>query len=1495
MTALTIEDVAGLLPGLIADGIAEAFKEQASKPVLSPNLTVQMKTGTVVTAGPTSALVQPDGADPGDYETWELGTTVAVGGRVTALAHAQGRRLIVGSNTAAGTSTGGGVTTGALIGSTSNATTAETAVDSLTGSLVSLRAKPGGAVASGGLLGQYAFGGTYDATHFNDNTAGLSAHANQLFSSTHAGSYLSLFTTPNDSVTPAEVMKVTAGGNVHLSNAGVLDSLGWLSGGQLKSSTSIVVNPSLATTGTLTHGGTDGVLVQDSKTITSAAAPFTSTDVGKWLIVNAGTITAGLPSATGATDGFSFCSGFIVSVAPGGGSCVIDQPSPVSATSCTFVVQDVTPGTALNVIWNNAYTDPGGGTFSPFVQSNYSQFGNQGPRGVFGIEGTYTIQNISGSRASFAPITMQTFLVRKNARGVATSMQGGAPGLNLSDQVIADGATLTLVGGLGSGAYRSFVNNTVFDTINGGILDASAVEFREYQTQSGIRNGVHLKTRIGFLINPFGTGIPGTETLSGTSTAVSATTLTDATASWTTNQFVGLRLWSQSTGHNALITSNTSTVLTFSGGWTGGTPAVGAYRIGGILDHNYGLFIRAQTTPNGFTAYTPIGIATQSRIEILPTGSWLASSANDLVMPFTSNPMGGGFIYTDAANTYTLNFANATMGSFINWGATIALKQSGSGFGVFSGFTANATITNDPTYNPSGNLGANLGPAFLFVASSNFQADTRDITSGASIDMYSSPSYLTINSGTLVSTSHSGYKSELAVGSGATVTTRYAIQISDATGGGSLGTQYGLYVAAFSKGGTANWGIYNLADTKFGSGTTVDFTGASIVGLSGITNALRIDSAATNAINVITATSGIFGVRYYAGAPQFQIGRVDGTTSAGTPVLSGEGLGNLVFTGSTTTAANPVVVGGAKVVAKATENWSATAAGSSLAFQTTPNTTIGGVTALLLDQDASATFTGLVTAAGYVNALDITTAPTNARNVITAASGLTGLRYYAGSPNFRLARADGNTTSGTPVQSGETIGIYSLGGATTTAADPTIYSAASMRAIATETYSSTAGGTQLVFSTTPNTTHTLTTAVTIDQDQSVAMVGAVSMGAAGLLVSATGAITTAITNLRASAPGTLQLQRDNGAATTATSGTLGQVLFYGASNTSGNMVLSAAILGAPEGTFTGSSGPGALSFQTTPSAAIATTARLRIDSTGTLHVAPTLTSGLVTAATLAIKADGSLWAGSLTYTSNQPTAANFAVSSTGVLTLGTPLAVGSGGTGLSSLATFLLTDGTTNVSTANVLLNRSAAQCNLTMSRDDGAASASGAVLMGITGRGTTAASTFGNAGQIRIVADALFTSGPSSPGRIELLTTPTGSTTQVVRAVIDNAGNFGVGASIAAATFEATAAGAYYGSMDTMTYASTISLDVTLGNVHKTTTVNATGAATINASAVGTAGQHMWVMIKNDATSGKVITFGTNFHSTGTITGTTSKVAMIHFISDGVGWYEVARTLALT
>ncbi len=101
-------------------------------------------------------------------------------------------------------------------------------------------------------------------------------------------------------------------------------------------------------------------------------------------------------------------------------------------------------------------------------------------------------------------------------------------------------------------------------------------------------------------------------------------------------------------------------------------------------------------------------------------------------------------------------------------------------------------------------------------------------------------------------------------------------------------------------------------------------------------------------------------------------------------------------------------------------------------------------------------------------------------------------------------------------------------------------------------------------------------------------------------------------------------------------------------------------------------------------------------------------------------------------------------------------------------------------------------------------------------------------------------------------------------------------------------------GSMDIIGYAPIITLDVTLGDMHKTTTLNGLGNSTMNATTGGLAGQHMWIIIANDPSSAKTITFGANLKSSGALTGAAGKSATIHFISDGTAWYEVARTTNL-
>jgi hypothetical protein len=103
-----------------------------------------------------------------------------------------------------------------------------------------------------------------------------------------------------------------------------------------------------------------------------------------------------------------------------------------------------------------------------------------------------------------------------------------------------------------------------------------------------------------------------------------------------------------------------------------------------------------------------------------------------------------------------------------------------------------------------------------------------------------------------------------------------------------------------------------------------------------------------------------------------------------------------------------------------------------------------------------------------------------------------------------------------------------------------------------------------------------------------------------------------------------------------------------------------------------------------------------------------------------------------------------------------------------------------------------------------------------------------------------------------------------------------------------------FISSLDIMIYAPTFTLETTAGDMHKVTTSNAIGNATIDAATSGLAGQHMWLIIVNDQFRAKTVSFGKNFKSAGPLTGSPGKSATLQFISDGTAWYEVARATNL-
>lgn len=99
-------------------------------------------------------------------------------------------------------------------------------------------------------------------------------------------------------------------------------------------------------------------------------------------------------------------------------------------------------------------------------------------------------------------------------------------------------------------------------------------------------------------------------------------------------------------------------------------------------------------------------------------------------------------------------------------------------------------------------------------------------------------------------------------------------------------------------------------------------------------------------------------------------------------------------------------------------------------------------------------------------------------------------------------------------------------------------------------------------------------------------------------------------------------------------------------------------------------------------------------------------------------------------------------------------------------------------------------------------------------------------------------------------------------------------------------------GTATALSTTSPATLTPTLGNVF---TVTPTGALTINAASAPV-GEYLTIVVTTSGTSSFVLTFGTNFKSTGTLaTGTVSaKVFTVSFLCDGTNCNEISRTTAM-
>ena len=95
------------------------------------------------------------------------------------------------------------------------------------------------------------------------------------------------------------------------------------------------------------------------------------------------------------------------------------------------------------------------------------------------------------------------------------------------------------------------------------------------------------------------------------------------------------------------------------------------------------------------------------------------------------------------------------------------------------------------------------------------------------------------------------------------------------------------------------------------------------------------------------------------------------------------------------------------------------------------------------------------------------------------------------------------------------------------------------------------------------------------------------------------------------------------------------------------------------------------------------------------------------------------------------------------------------------------------------------------------------------------------------------------------------------------------------------------------LVHGTTVAIDASLSDVWTLTT---TGSENTTFTVTGgVAGQTYKFIITSDSGGSDVLTFGTGFRVTGTLTLTASKVYVVEFVSDGTSLIETSRTTAIT
>ena len=208
----------------------------------------------------------------------------------------------------------------------------------------------------------------------------------------------------------------------------------------------------------------------------------------------------------------------------------------------------------------------------------------------------------------------------------------------------------------------------------------------------------------------------------------------------------------------------------------------------------------------------------------------------------------------------------------------------------------------------------------------------------------------------------------------------------------------------------------------------------------------------SNAENALGAGT-IFTTTYAGGGTSLFVGRrARGTGIAPTAVLSGDGLAAFVGSGRGATGFGGPF--GAGMYVGAAENWTDTAQGASLAFNTTPIGATGDVTRMFIDPSGKVgigtpTPSSALEVSRTGQTVVTSTAYTNASSCCSA---------------FIAQSARGTAAAPTAVQLGDLLGTFGMSGFGTTSFNDIF---AAVMAGAAENFTDTARGTALFFGTTP--------------------------------------------------------------------------------------------------------------------------------------------------------------------------------------------------------------------------------------------------------------------------------------------------------------------------------------------------------------------------------------------------------------------------------------------